>query len=93
MWGGAIDVDEVFPLAVADGEVGVVFIIAMTEAGAVGWATPEDGGLAGGCGFAEKGLGEVFAIEFFGGLGVGDLVEGAVEVEGAEDGGVIGSAF
>lgn len=75
MRSGAIDIDEVFPLSIADGEVGVVFIVSMTKAGAIGWASPEDGGLAGGGGFAKKGLGEVFAVELFGGLGSGDLIE------------------
>ena len=37
-------------------------------------------------------MGEVFAVEFFGGFGSPDLIEGPIEVEGAEDGGVVGAA-
>ena len=40
-------VDEVFPITIADGEVGVVFLEAVTEAGSIGWSPPEDGSLIG----------------------------------------------
>jgi len=62
-------VDEVFPITIADGEVGVVFLEAVTEAGSIGWSPPEDGGFSRGCGFSDDGFGEVFSIEFFGRLG------------------------
>ena len=64
----------------------------MTETGTVGWATPEDGGLAGGVGFPEESLGDIFSVELLSGLGSGDLIEGTIEIDGAEYGGGVGAA-
>ena len=91
--GGAINIDEVFPVSIADSEVGVVFIKPVTEAGAVRRTSPEDGCLARGVGLSDESLGKVFAIEFFGGFCPGQGVEGAVKIDGGEDGGVVGGVL
>lgn len=90
--GGAIDVDEVFPFPLPNGEVGVVFVIPMAKAGAVGWASPADGRAAGGSGLANESLREVFAVQLFGGLGPSQRVEGTVEIDGGKNGAVIRGA-
>ena len=82
---GTVVVDQVFPFAVSDGEVGIVFVEAVTKAGAIGRTSPEDGCLAGGGGLSEQGFTDIFAVELFGGLGVGDFVERTIEVDGGED--------
>ena len=86
-------VDEVFPLALANGEVGVVFLESMAKAGAVGRTPPKDGSFSRGGGFSNERLRDVFAVEMLGGLGSGNLVKRAVEIDGAEDGTVVGAAY
>ena len=87
---GTIEIDEVFPITVADREVGIVFIESVPKAGSVGRTPPKNGGLSGGCGFADEGLRKVFAVESFRGSRSGESVEGPVQINGGEDGSIIG---
>lgn len=74
----------------AGGEVGIVFIVSVSEAGAVGWATPEDRRFSAGNGLSEEGVGEIFAVEFLGRRGPSEGVERTVEIDGGENRGVVG---
>ncbi len=74
----------------AGGEVGIVFIVSVSEAGSVGWSTPEDGRFSAGNGLTEEGVGEIFAVEFLGRRGPSEGVERTVEIDGGENRGVVG---